>query len=195
MNYIKKSILILALISLLLSIITINTTYAKYQSNVDAEADIKVARWHILVNNWDIKNNNTAKKTITPTFTGSEHIKEGVIAPTSEGYFDIIIDSTNVDVSFTYEITLATDETSNVKDFIVTSYTLNNSDPISINNNETIKNTINKTNNIKTTTLRVYVKWNDGENSTMNNQEDTSATIEGNNTAKLSVKLNFKQVV
>ena len=195
MNYIKKSILILALISLLLSIITINTTYAKYQSNVDAEADIKVARWHILVNNWDIKNNNTAKNTITPTFTGSEHIKEGVIAPTSEGYFDIIIDSTNVDVSFTYEITLATDETSNVKDFIVTSYTLNNSDPIIINNNETIKNTINKNDNIKTTTLRVYVKWNDGENSTMNNQEDTSATIEGNNTAKLSVKLNFKQVV
>lgn len=194
MNYIKKASLLLALISLLLTVITINKTYAKYQTNVDAEADIKVARWHILVNNQDVRNNSETKTKITPTFIGTTHIKEGVIAPTASGYFDIIIDCSSVDVSFSYEITMVTDDDSNVKDFIVTGYSLNGGEKINIANGDKIVNNIYQKDNINNINIRVYVKWNDDEGSTMDNSEDAKATIEGSNNAKMNVSLNFKQI-
>ena len=39
-----------------------------------------------------ILNENEAKQIITPVFYENEHINANVIAPTSKGYFDLILD-------------------------------------------------------------------------------------------------------
>ena len=193
MKQIKKITLLLALLSLLTTIVTINQTYAKYQTNIGGSANIKVARWHILVNNQDIINNSSSKIQITPTLEGSTQIKKDVIAPTSEGYFDLIIDAKDVDVSFAYNIQITTAKESNVKDYIAHSYTKNQGQIEPLTNN-TITGNIYEKDSTKIINIRVYTKWNEDENSTMDNKEDTKATIEGSNNAILDVKLNFKQI-
>lgn len=184
----KKHILFfLALLSLGYTIFLITDTMAKYKSDAEANTNISIARWNILVNNQDIKNNKDFSSTITPVFEGNENMADNIIAPNAEGYFDIIVDHTNVDVSFTLKIDISIDPNSSVKDLIIKEYSYNDTNPISINNNEChINNDIDYTDTIKTRKYRFYVKWNDDEGSTMNNEEDTTATKKGNAMFKIN---------
>lgn len=194
MDYIKKITFLLACFSLLFTISTIQETYAKYKTDLSGTTNIKVARWRILVNNQDVRNSSEISNIITPTFIGTSNIASNVIAPTSEGYFDIVIDCTDVDVSFSYELTASTSSSSNVTDLITTGYSINNQDIIPITNNTTITDNIIKDDNPKSITIRVYIKWDDSETNQMDNQADTNATKDDNNIAKLDVKLKFKQI-
>ena len=96
----KHFIYILAFLSFVLCIFFIQESYAKYLTSTSENASINVARWRILVNNKDIREGNTADAVIVPVFDGNENIASGIIAPTSEGYFDLVIDATEADVSF-----------------------------------------------------------------------------------------------
>ena len=44
----------------------------------------------------------------------------------------------------------------------------------------------------KVINIRIFIKWDDGESSTMNNEEDTLATMSSD--AKMDVSLSFKQI-
>ena len=132
------------------------------------------------------------KKIITPIFTGNKNIEDNVIAPGAEGYFDLIIDGSNADVSFKYNINTTVNKDSSVKDLIITGYSINGGDIIETN--ETLlTDTIPLSSENKTINIRVFIKWEDGENSTMSNEDDTLATI--TNDAKLDVSLTFTQVI
>jgi len=190
----KKILCIIALLSLVCSIITIKETYAKYTSSAIGDANMSIARWKIAINNQNILSNTSITNTIEPVFTGNENVSDGFIAPKSEGYFDIIIDTTNVDVSYQYTINTSPSQASSVKDLVITGYSLNNGPKIEIqNNNMSISNTVLKTSNISIINLRVYIKWDDSENAQMNNAEDTLASLSGEK-AKLNVILSFIQV-
>ena len=157
--------------------------------------EINVARWNILVNNLSIKDNPDISTTLTPVFPGNENIASGIIAPTAEGYFDINFDVSAADVSFKYDITTSVHPNSSVKDLVVTGYSIDNGERINLDNpNTPITDTILLTDNIKTRTFRIYIKWNDEENSTMNNRDDTLAAISGLQ-ALLNVNVSFTQVV
>lgn len=194
MYYIKRITLLMACFSLLFTIVTINKTYAKYKTDISGESNLNVARWRILVNNQDIRNNSDTKAIITPTLMENENIKEGVIAPTSVGYFDIIIDCSAADVSFSYEIGTAVNATSSVNDIVVTGYSIDNGEIIAIDNDSVISNNVYNRDNVSTITLRVYIKWDDSDTASMNNEADTAATKAENSLAKLDVSLSFKQI-
>lgn len=199
MKYLQKTFLLLACFSLLLSISTFKETYAKYKNDITGVTNINVARWKIFVNNQDITESSTMSSAITPTFSGSEHIKSNVIAPTSEGYFDIIIDSSNTDVSFSYSISLENNPYTSVTDLIIKGYKINND----IDNNEAemqeitedgITGNILLSNNTNINTIRVYVEWNDDTSTEdMNNAEDTEASL-SEEPAIVNVTLNFTQI-
>ena len=89
----RKITFLLALLALFYCVSLIQSTYAKYLSTADADTNITIARWNILVNNQDISQNSNFSEVLEPTFTGNENIKEGVIAPTATGYFDITLDA------------------------------------------------------------------------------------------------------
>ena len=89
-----KILLIIASLALTLSLMS--NTYSRYVANTTGNVDIAFANWQILVNDNDILAQNTSSIEITPTILENKNIKENTIAPSSEGYFDIEIDPSNV---------------------------------------------------------------------------------------------------
>ena len=129
----KHFIYILAFLSFVLCIFFIQESYAKYLTSTSENASINVARWRILVNNKDIREGNTADAVIVPVFDGNENIASGIIAPTSEGYFDLVIDATEADVSFKYNINFSVNDDSAVSDLVATKYSINNGNVVDLN--------------------------------------------------------------
>ena len=191
MRYNKKIIFLIFCVSILLCILTMQETYAKYSTSNNATSNMSIARWRILVNNFDVRNDLSAETVIQPVFSGNNNISDGYIAPTANGYFDIIIDATETDVTFDYQISLNQNASNQVVDLVITGYSLDNGEVINFNNSN-ITGTINKTDANKTKQVRVFVTWNDGEGSTMNNEADTNTTGD-NATAKMDVNLHFIQ--
>ena len=191
----KKITIPLCIICFLLCLFFIEDTYAKYITSTNESASMNIARWRILVNNKDIRENSTTNAVITPIFNGNDNINSGIIAPNSEGYFDLIIDATEADVSFKYKIEISVNQNSPVKDLITTKYIIDNGNEIPLErNNATIENTVLHKDNTKPINIRVYIKWDDSNEATMDNEADTSATKQVDNPAKMDVKLSFIQL-
>lgn len=186
----KKLYLLLALASLLLLVSVIQNTYAKYISKATANSNFTIASWNFKVNNQDINANSNFSNVIVPVFENNPNIKDNVIAPTSEGYFDINIDHSNVDVSFTEKINLNLSEANTVSDLKITGYAINDGSIIEFNGNE-ISTDCLLSDNVKINKYRIYVTWIDGDGQTMQNKDDTDATKNGN--ASISVSLSFIQ--
>ncbi|MCI6712274.1 MAG: hypothetical protein MR439_00255 [Clostridium sp.] len=191
----KKRLILLVVLSIILCLFFVQESLAKYITAADETANISIARWKILVNDEDIRDENTVNTVINPVFLGNDNIAENIIAPTSEGYFDLIIDAREADVSFKYKISMSVNQNSSVKDLVATKYVVNGGEPITMDiNNQTIENTVLYGNNNSTINIRVYIVWNDGDGSLMDNSADTLATTSGN-FAMMNVSLNFAQVV
>lgn len=193
MKLTRKVQILLFAIALLFSIMTVSDTYSKYLTSATGTSDISIARWRILVNNEDIRNNSDISQVITPIFDSNSHIAEGVIAPTSQGYFDIIIDHTAADVSFNYEIGVTTNESSSVTDIMATGYSINGGEIIELEEGDTISADVLNSTTVKVINIRIYIIWDDSETNVMNNSEDTEATI-SSNPAKIDTNLTFTQI-
>ena len=191
----KKVIIILTFLSLILCLFFTYESYAKYITSTSEEANMKIARWRILVNNKDIRDGNTTNAIITPIFEGNDNIASNIIAPTSTGYFDLVIDASEADVSFKYKIELSVNENSSVQDLVATSYQINSGTKIPLTkDNQVIEGTIIHADNINTLTIRVYIIWDDSNEATMDNTADTEVTKDSNNSAKINVNLAFTQI-
>lgn len=195
----KKIYFSLFMLCLSISLFTIKDTYAKYITSTNGDANINIARWKIIVNNQDISQNKELSNVITPIFEGNDNIASGVIAPTSEGYFDILIDASNTDVSLKYEITTKNSEDSAVSDLYISGYSIDDGEKqTTITQDEQIKieNSILYNSDDKDLKLRIFLKWNDDTNTgaTMDNVADTEATNSENNLAKVNVQVKFIQL-
>ena len=187
----RKVILLAAFLCVFLCILTLQDTYAKYTSAVNETTDISIARWRILVNDFDIRSNSTTENLITPVFSGNSNIASGVIAPTAEGYFDVVIDATGTDLSFAYTISVSNSDDSPVSDIKVTNCTLNGTTIPFVD--DVITGNISLTDQ-RVNTIRVYIEWFDGTGENMNNAEDTSTTMLDDSVAKINVNANFTQI-
>lgn len=195
----KKLLFCISCLFLIISLSVIKNTYAKYITSADGDANINIARWKILVNNQDIEQNKELSNVITPVFDGNDNIASNVIAPTAEGYFDILIDASNTDVSLKYEITTSDNADSAVSDLIISGYSIDDSERQQIVSDDgqiKIENEILYNSTDKDIKLRVFLKWNDDETNgaTMDNQADTNATKTDTNLAKVNVNLKFIQI-
>ena len=194
MNNKRKIFLLLSLLCLFTCLYFVKTTYAKYRTNASGELSATIARWNIKVNNTTIKNNDVLQNSINPVFETSTHIADDVIAPTSKGYFDLTIDATDVDVSFTYTISIEQkDEYSLLKDFIVTGYSTDGGTTINTLTTAEVSNDILYTDTTRVQSLRIYIEWIDhttGEQ--MSDADDTQITNEYENVA-LDVVMSFTQ--
>lgn len=191
----KKKYLLISLTacSILICMCLIAETYAKYLTSASTTTTTSIARWKIIVNEEDITLGATSSSIITPMFPGTENISSGVLAPNAEGYFDLVIDSSNVDVSFAYSISTAVNASSAVKELVVTGYAINGGEIIPVTNqSETINGKVQLYNREQTTSIRIYIKWDDSLE-IMTNEEDTNTT-KNSNTAKLDVKINVIQI-
>ena len=195
----KKLLFCISCLFLIISLSVIKNTYAKYITSADGDANINIARWKIIVNNQDIEQNKELSNVITPVFDGNDNIASNVIAPTAEGYFDILIDASNTDVSLKYEITTSDNADSAVSDLIISGYSIDDSERQQIVSDDgqiKIENEILYNSTDKDIKLRVFLKCNDDETNgaTMDNQADTNATKTDTNLAKVNVNLKFIQI-
>lgn len=171
--------------------------YAKYISGIDGNAEISVAKWNITLNNQSIISGQDLSNVIVPIFEGNSNIAPNVIAPTAEGYFDLILDATNTDVSFMYNITTSANEESAVQDLVVVGYSIDDGEKILVDdNNLKIESNIMYDSEDKSVNIRVYIKWNDDPETgaVMDNFDDANATIGDNNKAKINVNLRVIQL-
>lgn len=191
----KKVIFLIIGILVALAIICIVQIYAKYLSSASGDTIMAIAKWNILVNKLSIKNNTDISNSIVPVFSGNDNIAKDIIAPTAEGYFDLEFDFKDADVSFEYEITTSVDENSTVKDLVTTGYSVDDGEKIEFDNfNESIKEKIELDSGIETRKIRIYILWNDDEQSqTMTNADDTVATTT-DKPAIMKVNISFKQI-
>lgn len=186
----RKFRLLLACLSLLLLIDMMQDSFAKYVSTAEANGNFTIARWSFMVNQQDVLNNSDFSTTIIPTFDADQNIAAGVIAPTSTGYFDVTIDSTNVGVAYDEEISLSNGTNSTVTDLIFTGYKLNNGNTIAFQNSTnpsfTISHSLNEQNRVNT--YRFFIEWRDGQGENMNNSADTQASKNGSAAVKINLR-------
>ena len=184
-------IIVFIVISGISLIYLFQTSYAKYRRQVNVNMTATIAKWDILVNEELINNKSELTGYITPVIDTNTHVKEGVLAPGGTGYFDVVIDATDVDVDFDYEITGAVNEATPLTDLKITRY-VQDQTTYNYSSSTPISGTILK--NTPNTTIRVYFEWDDSATNTMNNQDDTSYTINSStHEAKIKVTLHFSQ--
>ena len=196
---IEKIFIAFGAIASLVGVGILTYTYSKYVTGTSGNASVRIARWNLTVNNQDIVNNNNFSSVISPVFPGNSNISSGVIAPTAEGYFDIVIDGSNTDVSFSYTITTSDNANSAVSDLVLSGYSIDGGerqDVTSTNGQISITNSILYNDVDKNVSLRVYFMWNDDSDNgaEMDNDDDTDATKNTNNRALLNVNVTFVQL-
>ena len=191
----KKFLLLLIGICICFLMFFIVQIYAKYLTSAEGSTALTIANWNISVNDLSIKNNTDISNSIVPVFPGTEHISSNIIAPTVEGYFDLNMDFSNADVSFNYEITTSADENSSVKDLVATGYSIDDGEKINFENyNDPISEIIELSSNIENRKIRIYIMWNDSEDTqTMTNSDDTTSTT-SENSPLLNVNISFTQI-
>ena len=174
-------------------------TYSKYVTGASGSASVRVAAWNITVNNQDVANNSNFSSVIIPVFPGNSNIASGVIAPTAEGYFDITIDGTGTDVSFSYTITTSDNSDSAVSDLKLSGYSIDNGQRQNVssqNGQISISDNVLYNQQDKDITIRVYFIWNDDstDGAVMDNDDDTDATRDSDNRAMIDVNVSIVQL-
>lgn len=194
---------ILVMISLSVSLCLMSNTYSRYVASGTSNVEATFANWQILVNENDIASNNSSSISLTPIINPNENVKEHTLAPTSEGYFDIDIDSTNVDVSFSYSIDLEVIN-EDIPDILIGKYSIIDE---SYDGNSTLTEYNIVDNNISNTllfdndttdfsfepfTIRVYFEWYDGIDNESGNAGDSAI---GNDAANNNTMFNIDATI
>ena len=190
----KKFKVLLVIASLAFTLSLMSNTYSRYVASSEGNVALEFARWQILVNKSDITDSTTSTLEFEPVIdTNNDNVAANKVAPSSTGYFDVVIDPTNVDVSFNYSIELSisnslTDENGNpisIDDLKITEYGIlpekyiegEDLKTTAIDSlTSTITNTVIYENDgFKPFTIRIFFKWFEGtkENETMDDQADT----------------------
>ena len=185
----NKIIYIVCAIMIFISIYEIKNTYGLFESKKEIDIDKSVAKWNIYINDNNL--NTTETFTIDNfTFQETDTVAKDKIAPGILGWFDILIDARDTQVSIIYEITF--DFTSLPSNITVEKIEeLNGRDIIKTGPN-TYSNyiTLDDINNNVKDTIRVYIKWNNDEE---NNENDTNIGIIKNNSIKIPVSITVSQ--
>ena len=133
----------------------------------------------------------------------NENVAANTIAPSSKGYFDIVINPENVGVSFEYDITLDV-LNDNMPDLLITNYSIlpkNYIEGQSVDVETITNNVINGTKDYDNTkenfkyetfTIRVYFEWFEGTGEEMNDAADT-LTANSDTSLDIEAKITFKQ--
>lgn len=201
----NKIKILVIMISISFSLSMMSNTYSRYIASTTNSIETPFAKWQIMINNEDITSNNEASITFNPIIEKNENVKENTIAPSSKGYFDINIDPTNVDVSFSYKINLNI-ENDNMPDLLITKYAIldenyiegDELNLINLDNNEISNSMIYNNSTFNKYTIRVFFEWYEGENELMNDQDDTNIgkdAVTNNNKLIINANIEFKQII
>ena len=197
-----RVIQILCVISLLITVFSIQRTFARYFEVVDTTYDTNIKRWVINVNTKNIHEETTLSNVMTPVLRENQYMNSNnTLVPGREGYFEFLIDYSKVDLSFRFEFDIEQLNNTPLEDFEIYGYSIVETDAATGEQTETITEiaTVNDmslltqvidptdaTDTDKKKQLRILFRWNDANADTtdvnsvagMNNFEDTQFTGE-----------------
>ena len=112
------------------------------------------------------------------------------------GYFDLVVDTSEVNLAVRFTITITVPNTSDISDMTIVGYSFPG-----LNNNITyLQNSANSFSSsaaasVNTSTIRVYVSWNDNvQTELMNDVQDTQVALNQGD-ALVDVNVSFEQLV
>lgn len=112
------------------------------------------------------------------------------------GYFDLIVDTSEINLAVRYTITTAVDENSDIPDAKIVGYSFPGQQDY-ITYLDSTENSVSSSSavSVNTNKIRIYVSWNDNPNTeTLNDSEDTQIAVNGGK-AKLKATVLFEQLV
>lgn len=187
---------ILCIISLLITIFSIQRTYARYYEKVDTTYQTHIKRWLMKVNNHIIQEESTLSEVMQPILIKDENMNDDVLIPGRTGYFEMLLDYSNVDLTFEYEFSIEQLNQQKLTDFEIYGYEVIDGKSSTITETKEIKGVINpetdlNSENKKIREIRVLFRWNDSKENNMNNKADTQFRGE-NSEQNQHTKLNYK---
>jgi len=203
----KKFKVLIVIASLAITLSLMSNTYSRYVASSEGNVEIEFAKWQLLVNTIDITSSTSSNISFEPIIESNANVAQNKVAPSSTGHFDIEIDPTNVDVSFTYTVNLDI-ASENVPDLMITKYAILPENYIEGNKLDfenlvdgKISNVMKYgTDNFKKTTLRIYFQWFEGQTEalteTMDDTADTNvgyAAATEDTTFAINANINFEQ--
>ena len=134
-----------------------------------------------------------------------DNIAQGVIVPTSKGYFEIKLESTGTELPFEYTLKVKQEEDldNSIPDFKITSYILNDNEIIELDPDQTeIVGTVEPPKDVDgkftgqevINNFIIYVEWEDTENNVLDNQGDVAISKNPDTMAIIPIELNIKQI-
>ena len=170
---------ILCIISLIITVFSIQKTYAKYFEKVDTTYQTNIKRWLINVNSHNIHESETLSEVMQPIIIEDEHMNSNnTLVPGRKGYFEMLIDYTYVELAFEYEFSIEQLNETPLDDFEIYGYEVVDGDESTVTETTEIKGVIDPTTELNSNgerkkEIRILFRWNDGNGSTMDNLADT----------------------
>lgn len=188
----KKIYFCLALVLLIITVFIILKTYGLFETKTELNVQSEVGKWVILVNNTDITQQENTKFSVDKIiWDQNDEIKEGKIAPGASGYFDIVIDPTDTDVSVRYDIGFDFSEFENTNITITSIQEINDKKIVKTGDNKyTGIITLDEISAGTTNTIRVNIAW---ENNEENNEHDSNLSSVPNTILNIPVTINVSQ--
>ena len=112
------------------------------------------------------------------------------------GYFDLIVDTSEINLAVRYTITTAVDENSDIPDAKIVGYSFPGQQDY-ITYLDSTENSVSSSSavSVNTNKIRIYVSWNDNPNTeTLNDNQDTQIAVNSGK-AKLKATVLFEQLV
>ena len=190
----KRIFLIFACLWIIISLLIIRSTYAKYLTSIDGDTNVNIAQWNLILNEQDIIKNSDFSTTLSLQVPETDYHIADYMVPGATGYYDLIIDSSNVSLPFRFHITCSVAENSDIKDAKIIGYSRNGNKQITYLDDSATEITDSVADTVDTCSVRVYVKWIDDDSSeTMNDVNDTSVAVNSGK-AIITTNISFEQI-
>ena len=203
---------ILLIISILITAYSIQRTYAKYYEKLGTTYNTNIKKWVINVNNKNVHEEETLTEVMNPVFIENENMNNNeTLVPGREGYFPMLIDYSYVDLKFKYEVSIQQLNETILEDFEIYGFEVVDGENTTITTTDEEGNKIRdkitgiidpttevNSNGEKKKEIRILFRWNDSEDSVMDNKADTQYVGEENtdeNSDGLHKILKYKAVM
>lgn len=197
--------LIISCFILIVLVSFVSNTFSKYASSSQGDLAVSFAKWQILVNDLDITEEANSEIVFVPVIKNNEYVNENAIAPSTEGYFDIKIDPTNVGLSFKYNIDFEI-ENKDIPDLMISKYAIIPNDfqegidtityttlDTNIITNELIFDKEKTEFQFEPFTVRLWFEWYEGEGEQMLDEDDAEiGSVAALETTKFRMIANIK---
>lgn len=185
----KRVLLLISLLMLFFTIYLTMDTYALFESNKNYDVSSDIAKFVIKVNGSEAKTEEFVVDSIA--YYENEYVIENKIAPLVDGYFDIVIDAEEVEVSLRYDIEFDFSSLS-IPGLVISSITELGGNTLVLTDKDTYSGviTLDDMDSSTVNTVRVSISW---QNDEANNEVDSSWGMVADKVISIPVNVKLTQ--